>query len=61
MSPRRSSTFQRAMFLVLSARRSSQEGQLSRDLLCVAEDERQSCLNRLDGHHIRSFPDRLGL
>ena len=39
MSPRRSLSLQRAMFLVLSTRRSSQEGQLSRDLLCAAEDE----------------------
>jgi hypothetical protein len=45
MSPQRSFSFQKAMFLVLSARRSSQEGQLSRDLLCVAEDERQNCLD----------------
>jgi hypothetical protein len=46
MSPQRSLTFQGVMFLILSARRSSQEGQLSRDLLCVAEDERQRCLDR---------------
>jgi len=46
MSLQRSLSFQKAMFLVLSARRSSQEGQPSRDLLCVAEDERQSCLDR---------------
>jgi hypothetical protein len=61
MSPMRSLSFQRTMFLVLSTRRSSQEGQLSRDLLCAAEDERESCLDRLDGHDIRSLPDRLGL
>ena len=39
MSPQRSLAFQRAMFLVFSARRISQEGQLSGDLLGAAEDE----------------------
>jgi len=43
------------MFLVLSDRRSSQERQLLRDLLCVAEDERQSCLDRPHDHPIRGL------
>ena len=38
-SLQRSLSFPKAMFLVLSDRRSSQEGQLFRELLCVAEDE----------------------
>ena len=42
MSQRRSSAFQRATFLVLSTRPGRQEGELSRNLLCAAEDERES-------------------
>jgi hypothetical protein len=53
MSPQHSLSFPKAKFIVLSDRRSSQERQLLLDLLCVAEDERQSCLDRLDGHQIR--------
>ena len=53
MSPTGSSTIPKAMFLVLNPRHISQERQLSWDLLCMAGDELQSCLGRLDGHHIR--------
>jgi hypothetical protein len=49
------------MFLVLSDRRSSQERQLLRDLLCVAGNERQSCLDRQMVTTFDDLPDRLGL
>jgi hypothetical protein len=49
------------MFLVLTDRCSSQEGQLLWDLLCVAEDERQSCLDRQMITTFDDLPDRLGL
>ena len=34
---------------------------LLEDSLYATEDERESCFDRLDGHHIRSYSDRLGL
>ena len=61
MSPRHSLSFQKTMFLVLTDRCSSQEGQLLWDLLCVAEDERQSCLDRQMITTFDDLPDRLGL
>jgi hypothetical protein len=61
MSPQHSLSFQKAMFLVLSDRRSSQERQLLRDLLCVAGNERQSCLDRQMVTTFDDLPDRLGL
>ena len=41
------------MFLIRIARRSSREVPLSGDSPCTTEDERESCLGRLDGHQIR--------
>jgi hypothetical protein len=49
------------MFLVLNPRHSSQNGQLSWDLLCVAGDELQSCLDRQMVTTFDDLPDRLGL
>ena len=61
MSPRLFLLFQKSMLLVLSDRRSRQEGQLFRELLCVAEDERQSCLDRQIVTTFDHLPDRVGL
>ena len=43
MIPRRSLGFQRAVFPARNARRSSRAVLLSGDLLCAAQDERESC------------------
>ena len=61
MSPTGSSTIPKAIFLVLSDRSSSRERQLLWELLCVAEDERQSCLDRRMVTIFDDLPDRLGL
>ena len=55
MSALRSLDIQRAVFLVRSARRSTQEVQLFGNLLCAAEDQREGCLYRLDGFDIRGL------
>jgi hypothetical protein len=61
MSPQRSLSFLKAMFLVVSDRRSSQDRQLLWDLLCVAEDDWQSCLDRQMVTTFDDLPDCLGL
>ena len=61
MSTQHSLVFPKAMFPVLSDRRSSQERQLLWDLLCVAEDERQSRLDRQMVTTFDKLPDCLGL
>ena len=55
MSVLRSLDIQRAVFLARSALRSTQEVQLFGNLLCAVEDERDSCLDRLDGCDVRGL------
>jgi hypothetical protein len=61
MSPRRSLDFQRAVFVAWSTLLSSREERLSGNLICSAEDERESCLDPFDGRYIGSLvgPSRI--